>query len=126
MTFKNFFILTFVQWLLFLLLKLAYLKWGIFGDSWISDLLYFLSLAVVAAAVCRRFGVINYLEALFLMIFWFILNGVLDLLVTAFMVGIKMFLSWQLWVGYFIIMFVILTFHKKRHVVIRHEQKHHH
>jgi hypothetical protein len=126
MTFRKFFILTFFQWLLFLGLKLLYLKWEVFGNTLTSDVVYFALVAIVAAAVARRFGVINYLEAMFVMIFWFITDALLYLLTTAFILGLGMFLKWQLWAGYFIIMFVVLTFHKKRHVHIRHEQRQHH
>lgn len=126
MTFRKFFVLTFFQWLFFLGLKILYFKWEVFGNSLVSDSVYFFLIAVVAAAMVRRFGIINYLEGLFVMIFWFLVDACLDLLITAFILGLGMFLKWQLWVGYFVMMLVVLAFHKKRHVQIRHEQKHHH
>ena len=122
MTLSKFIIFTFLQWFLLLILKTLHFKWEVFGNVWTSDLTYFILVSVVAAALVRRFGVINYLEAMFVMFFWFIMGGLLDLLVAGFVIGSGIFLKWQLWVGYFVMMFVILSFHKKRHLHIRKEQ----
>ena len=125
MTLTRFVLLTFFQWFFFLILRLGYFKFAWFaGLGAVGDYVYFLLIAAIAAALVRRLGVINFLEAIMVLVLWFVLDALLDLLVTAFALGLGMFARWQLWAGYFFMMFAIFFFHKKRHIHVRHEQAH--
>lgn len=126
MTFRKFIFFTVLQWILLLVLKAMYFKWETFGNVWTSDLAYFVLAVVVATALVRRFGVINYLEAIFVMFFWFLTDILLDFFVVMPILGSSMFSKWQFWAGHFVIMFSIFSFHKKRHLHIRKEQGGHH
>ena len=127
MTLTRFILITFFQWLFFLALKLIHFKFGWFGGmGGVGDYIYFILVMAVAAALVRRLGVINFLEAIMVLVLWLSMDLLLDLLITAFVLGLSMFGWWQLWAGYFFMVFVIFFFHKKRHVHIRHEQKHAH
>lgn len=126
MTLTRFILITFFQWFFLLALKLGYFKFGWLGPvGGVGDYAYFLLAMVIAAALVRRLGVINFLEAIMVMILWFAMDALLDLLFTAFILGLAMFGWWQLWAGYFFMLFAIFFFHKKRHIHIRHEQAHH-
>ena len=126
MTLTKFIFLTFLQWLFFLVLKLVYFKFGWLGSAGgTGDYIFFFLVIVIAAALVRRLGVLNFLEAIMILVLWFVLDALLDLLITAFVLGIVMFSWWQLWVGYALMMATIFFFHKKRHVHIRREQAHH-
>jgi hypothetical protein len=94
------------------------------GDS--LEYIFWLVLAVTAVALVRRLGVINYLEAAFVAIMWFLSNLFFDLLITIQILGVGLLSKWQLWIGYIILMLAIFFFHKKRHVEIRKEQAAHH
>ncbi len=127
MTLTRFILITFFQWLFFLVLKLGHFKFGWFGGmGGAGDYVYFLLVMAVAVALVRRLGVINFLEAIMVLVLWLSMDLLLDLLITAFVLGLSMFGWWQLWAGYFFMVFGIFFFHKKRHVHIRHEQKHAH
>jgi len=126
MTLTKFVLLTFLQWLFLLILKLAHFKYAWFGSmGGLGDYVFFLLVMVIAAALVRRIGVINFLEAIMLLVLWFVMDALLDLLITAFVLGIGMFSWWQLWAGYALMMLTVFFFHKKRHVHLRHEQAHH-
>lgn len=126
MTLTKLILLTFFQWFFFLLLKLGHFKYAWFGSmGGAGDYVFFLLVMVITAALVRRLGVINFLEAIMVLMLWFIMDVLLDLLITAFVLGLVMFSWWQLWAGYFLMMLVIFFFHKKRHVHVRHEQAHH-
>ncbi len=78
--------------------------------------------AVIAAALVRRIGVINFLEAFFVCVLWFIADGFIDLIFTSGLLGLQIFSHWPLWIGYLVTFLAVFLFHKKRHVHIRHEQ----
>jgi hypothetical protein len=128
MSIKNFFLITFWQWVAFTLLKVVFFKYEILSDpNWQKYLFWVLS-AVVAAAMVRRLGVINYLEAFFLVLVWTLGNLFGDLLITAAFVGYGMLAHMEYWGGVIAMALAIVLFHKKRHIHVRHElhAKHHH
>ena len=119
-------------WLVFLLqlAVLSGLKWLFFGyidyldGSW--QVLYFLSTAVLVLILVRLLGVVTLLEAGFIAVFWFLTSLVLDLFVTApLTIGLKIYSSYALWVGYGLMMVMVVLGHKKRHIQVRKEQAAH-
>jgi len=123
MTIGKLFYLSFLQWLLLTIIKIAYFKDFLFTGG-IANVLYWLFTAIVAIAIVRRLGVMNFLEAIFVLIFWFLMDLFLDLVITAIFTGISIFREWQLWFGYLILVLVVFAFHKKRHIQIRKEHAH--
>jgi len=125
MTAKKFFLFLILQLLLLLGIKLLFFK--AFGITDVfMEYAYWALIAVVVVAMARRLGVMNYLEAIFVAVTWFLANLFFDLIITGALLGYSMFTRWQLWVGYLIMMLSIFVFHKKRHVQIRKEQAAHH
>lgn len=126
MTIKKFFIFLLLQLLLLLAVKLVFFKIFSLSGGFI-EYVYWAVLAIVGVALVRRLGVLNYLEAAFVAVVWFLFSLLFDFLVTRRFLGTGMFSLWQLWAGYLILMLAIFSFHKKRHVEIRKEQaKHRH
>ncbi len=119
MTLKNLFLYSFLQWLFFILLKVAFLNYEILSNSGWQNILFWLLAAAVAAAFSRRFGILNYLEAIFLIIVWSLGNLLLDLLVLTAYTGTGVFLKMEFWVSYAMFALSIFLFHKKRHIHVR-------
>ena len=69
----------------------------------------FLTLSgVFAVAVIRRGGIINYLEASFVAIVWFVASLIFDFFITASLLPrLGMFKQWYIWAGYIVVMLVI-------------------
>ncbi|MDE2311877.1 MAG: hypothetical protein KGJ93_02175 [Patescibacteria group bacterium] len=125
MTIKKFWLVFFLQ-----LVVLSGLKWLFFGyidyldGSW--QVLYFLSTAVLVLILVRLLGVVTLLEAGFIAVFWFFTSLALDLFVTApLTIGLKIYFSYALWVGYGLMMVMVVLGHKKRHIQVRKEQAAH-
>ncbi|MBL8030361.1 MAG: hypothetical protein JNN11_03875 [Candidatus Doudnabacteria bacterium] len=125
MNLSRFFLITFFQWLFLLLLRFFYFD-GYLGQGNFAFYLYFLLIAFVTLVLVRRFGVISYFEAIFVCIFWLGFDLFLDLIVTSAILGTGIFLRWELWIGYFVMLAVVFLLHKKRHIHIRKEQHAHH
>lgn len=119
MTPKRLLVLTFTQLIIFIILKVWFFKFFQIDNVNLLFLYYWIATAVLAAAICRRFGHINYLEAIFVGFLWVILDIIFDFLITSLFVGVEIFAYWQFWVDYFFMAFFVLLFHKKRHVEIR-------
>lgn len=127
MTVTKLIFFSFLQWVFYTLLKVWFFRfWS--PEYFFHSLLYWLVVAVIAAALVRRIGVINYLESFFLVIVWLLSGLLMDLLVTAIFTGLQMFGRVEYWVGYFVMFVAIVLFHKKRHIQVRKElhAKHHH
>jgi hypothetical protein len=125
MTIKKIFLFLFLQLIILLAVKLVFFKvFNVTSDG--AEYFYWVVLAIVGVALVRRLAVINYLEAAFVALLWFLFNVFFDLIVTARFLGIGMFGKWQLWVGYLVLILSIFFFHRKRHVEIRKEQAAHH
>jgi len=84
---------------------------------------FFMVLFTVACV--RRLGVIQYLEASLVIITWFGIIMVVDLIVVAPVAGIRVFTTLNIWIANLIILASIWLFHKKRHVQIRKEHAKH-
>ncbi len=129
MTFKRLIVLSLIQCVLLVLLKLVFFK--LVGETeFFSEALYVLLTLVVVIACARRLGVINFLEAMFVAGLWFFLDIIFDLLITSNLASVSIFKSWHFWTGYLALLLGVFFFHKKRHVEIRKEhaahKSHHH
>ena len=126
MTIKNLFLYSFLQWVFFSLLKLWFFNYEILSNSGWQNILYWLLAAVIAAAMVRRFGVIYFLEAIFLIIVWTLGDLLLDLMLLSIYTGLGIFSKMEYWVGFFIFALAVLFFHKKRHIHVRKLLQHSH
>lgn len=126
MTIKNFLFISVLQWFLFTLFKVFYFKsWLLFQGVW-ADVIFILGVIFLTIVLTKRLGVINFLEAIFILFFWFFLDLFSDFIITGVFTGVSIFSKWQLWVGYLAMMVCVFAFHKKRHIHIRKEQAGHH
>ena len=121
MTGKKFLIYSFFLLTVFTILKIWFFNYDIFSEPLLQSLVLWLAVAVLAVAITRRFGVISYLEAIFLMIAWTASGLFIDLLVTASFFGITLFYQPEFWISYLFMDLAIFLFHKKRHIFVRHE-----
>lgn len=125
MTVKKFFLITFFQWVLLTFLKLLYFKDLLLVQGAWASTVFILAIAIISIALVRRLGVLNFLEAIFVLFFWFLLDLFLDLILTNLFTGISIFFKWQLWIGYLVLMFCVFVFHKKHHIHLRKERAGH-
>ncbi len=125
MNLSRFFLITFFQWAFLLAMRFFYFD-GYFGQGSFAFYLYFFLVAFVSLVLVRRFGVISYFEAIFVCIFWLGFDLFLDLIITSGILGTRIFLAWELWVGYLVMVAVVFLLHKKRHIHIRKELHAHH
>jgi len=126
MTIKNLFLYSFLQWIFFSLLKIWVFNYEILSNAGWQNILFWLLSAVIAAAVVRRFGIINYLEAMFLIIVWILGDLLLDLMILSIYTGLGIFSSIEYWVGFGILALSVFLFHKKRHIHVRKLLQHSH
>ncbi len=126
MTIQKLLLFSFLQWLLFTALKVWVFKFGLFASPGMETLAYCLLVAVIAAALVRRMGVINYLEAFFLIGLWVLGDMLGDLLITGMFTGLGIFATGKFWYGQLALALSIFLFHKKRHIHVRKELHAHH
>lgn len=77
------------------------------------------AIALIAIAVVRRMGVLNYLENIFLIIVWLITSLIVDYVITTSIVGREVYHTWYFWLAYGVMIIAMFIFHKKSHVEIR-------
>lgn len=82
-------------------------------------ILYYLILAAISIAIVRRFGALNYFEAILVTIIWLVLNILIDLLITQAIIDNRVFSNGHFWISYLVLPLVVLIFHKKAHVETR-------
>jgi hypothetical protein len=129
MTIKKFFGFAILLWFFLAVVKVVFIK-ILDLDSRALEYVYWLLMAMFSIALARRLGAISFLEAMLVATFWFLVNVILDFLVTSIAVGFLILSRWEVWVGYAVMLVSIFFFHKKRHIVIRkelaaHHQEHH-
>ncbi|MBI5530180.1 MAG: hypothetical protein HY918_01635 [Candidatus Doudnabacteria bacterium] len=127
MTIRKFLLFGFLQWLILTAVKLWFFNHQIFSNSGWQEIAYWVLTAAVVAALSRRFGVLNYLEAFFLATVWSLGDALMDLLITSIYTGLGIFYTRAYWFGFLFLALGIILFHKKRHIHVRHElhAKHH-
>ena len=121
MTGKKFLFYWFLDAALFVVLKICLFHYDIFSNFGLQQTIFWILSAVLGAALVRRFGVINYLESLFVIIVWTLSGIFLDLLITSAYTGLAIFYLPAYWAGFIAMDISILLTHKKRHIHVRHE-----
>jgi hypothetical protein len=76
-------------------------------------------IAIVSTATIRRLGVINYMEALLIILIWLTLELFVDFFIIASFAGLEIYKHLYLWISYFVIAAMVFLLHKKRHVEVR-------
>lgn len=109
---------TIVSEILFIFTKVIFINY-LNIDNFIVKLLYFVALIVVATAVIRRMGVINYIECFFTAIVWLFFMLLADLAITATLIGRDMYTHVYFWLSYLVPPLAIIFFHKALHVEVR-------
>lgn len=118
MTIRKFYLIFLVQLVLFVFLKIQFYNHFDYQDG-SSQLMYWAIIAVATTILVRAIGVLNYLEAIYTAIFWFVPGLIVDLIVTSVWTGLAIFSSGFLWIGYCVMMFFVFATHKRRHVHIK-------
>ncbi len=77
------------------------------------------AIMLIAIAVVRRMGVLNYLENIFLIIVWLITSIIVDFVITTSFTGRDVFKTWYFWLAYLAMCLAMFLFHKKSHVELR-------
>lgn len=119
MTIKKFFLVTLAQWLLMTLLKVWFFGYLHLNNQNLQYVMFWILTVVVIAILVKRLGILNYLEAIFVGIFWMLEGALADLVITSVFVGLGIFGYWQFWVGYGLVGVVVFLCHTKRHIAVR-------
>ncbi len=125
MTFKKVLFISFFEWLFLTLLKVVYFQGNFFSGE-LSQYLYWGAILIVTTFLVRRLGVLNFLEAGAIAVFWFLAFLFLDFILVSGYLGMGMFSQGAFWVGHMCMMFAVFFFHNKRHIQIRKEHAAHH
>jgi hypothetical protein len=126
MTFKKIFLLAFILWAFLVLLKVWFFNHTIFENPGTQQIVFWIIVAIVTAALIRRLGVMHYIECFFVSGVWVFTTLLADLFITSQVTSYNIFSKVSYWVSFFVIAFSAFLFHKKRHVQIRKEQAAHH
>ena len=128
LTIKKFFVVTLLQAVVLGVLKVLFFKTVDFSSpGW--EFFYWGLMAVLAIFLIRAVGFMNYLEAIFIAMVWFVMDFLVDALVVYPLSGQRIFSSLTLWVGYGFFALFVFALHNKRHLAIRHgvwKDQHHH
>ena len=107
---------------IFVLLKVFFFRSLDLSNGLVITLLYF-ALVIVTIAIVRRLGILNYIESIFLSVVWLIASLLVDVVITASIVGYDMYATWTYWLTLLTIVLSVLIFHKKQHVEVRKANK---
>lgn len=89
-------------------------------ENWALLVFFYVIAALVAIAVVRRLGVLNYLENFLVLIVWLVAALIVDWIVVGRILDDQVWSDGHFWISYLVIILAALIFHKKRHVEIRH------
>ncbi len=115
---SKFFALTGLGIFLITLIKLIFFQ-QLNIDSIYVVYIMWLAIAIVTIAFTRRFGVINYLEALVIIVTWVGASLFFDVIFLTPFTTFVIYYRWYFWVTYPVMALAVFLFHKKRHVEIR-------
>lgn len=124
MTFKKILIITFLEWLVLAVIKIVYFQDTVFFGDW-SRYVYWGAILIATTFLVRRLGVLNFLEAGSIAVFWFLAFLFLDFILVSGYLGTEIFAQGVFWVGYLVMMFAVFFFHHKRHIQIRKQHQAH-
>jgi len=125
-TAKKLLTLSFVFWLLLALLKVWFFNYVIFTNPGVQEIVFWVLVAILAAAMSRRFGIIHFVEAGVIIGVWCVTTVLVDLIITRAFTGTHIFSTAAYWYSYLMIGLSVLFFHKKRHIHLRKELAKHH
>lgn len=89
-----------------------------------SQFFIYLEWALIAAAsiiAVRSFGIINYMEGAAAALVWLFDSLVFDFLITSQLLGLAMYRDTHQLISYAIMAVAIFSFHRKKHIHVRHE-----
>lgn len=118
---QAFFLFTFLQFGILIPVRILFLGGHEYLSSGLQNGIFWLFNIVLSAAFIRRMGVLNFMEAFFIFLVWFLGGMFLDLLITSAFVGTAVFSQSAYWYGFLFMLLSIMFFHKKRHIHIRKE-----
>jgi hypothetical protein len=124
MTFKKVLLITFLEWLFLALAKIVYFQDTIFSGG-VSQYAYWGVILIITTFLVRRLGVLNFLEAGSIAVFWFLAFLFLDFILVSGYLGMGIFSQGAFWVGHMVMMFSVFFFHHKRHIQIRKQHQAH-
>src|SRR3954468_12773705 len=107
-----------ISQILFVITKVIFIQYLNIDSSFVIGLMWVV-LSVIAIAIVRRMGVLNYFESFFIAFMWTLASLILDFLITTHVTGTDVYKTWYFWLTYLLIILVIILFHKKVHVQIR-------
>lgn len=128
MNFNKIIIYGILLWLLALADKYVFFEVLGFISAW-QAWVYYILLIIFARVICRRLGVINFIEAIFTALVWFLMILLLDSLIAKSFMPAWVFRSEHYWWSYVAILIAVFFLHKKRHIQVRkllHEKHHGH
>lgn len=121
MTSKKLALYTLYQFVILALLKVWFFNTVIFSNAGIQQIVFWIIVIIIGAALVRRFEVINFFESFFIIFIWVVGDAFFDLLITSRFTGLSIFAGQEYWVGAFFLGLSVFLFHKKRHLQVRHE-----
>jgi hypothetical protein len=121
MTGKKFLLYILLNWLLLALLKVWFFNNQIFSSPGLQEIAFWIITPIISIALVRRFGLLSFLEALFIMFTWSVFIVVFDLLFTSNYIGVSSLYGRDYIFGLVIMNAGIFIFHKKRHLAVRQE-----
>lgn len=116
MTYTKLFGFGFLLACVLVLVKTIFFGWFAWADSLMLHILYWLLVAVLSVALVRRLGVITLLEGLVVVVVWFCLELMGDIIITGPIAGFGVLVDANFAVGYVVLVGSMLLFHKKRHI----------
>lgn len=122
MTIASLLIGTFTSQVILVLLKVFFFRSLDLGNNLVIALFYF-AFVIVTIAIVRRLGILNYIESIFLSAVWLITSLLVDVVITATVVGYDMYQTWTYWLSLLVMIIVIISLHKKQHVQVRKASK---
>ena len=121
MSIRGFLVLSFVQGVIFIFLKVWFFNNEIFANPGTQQTVFWLITGVVTAALVRRLAYLNFLEAFFIMFAWTVGDIILDFFITNYFTGPSIFHTSEYWISLLVLNGSLFAFHKKRHIAVRHE-----
>lgn len=118
MNFSKIVIFGFLLWGFLLLEKYLFLGQGSFTSAW-QEWSYYLLLIVACRMLSRRFGAINFIEAIFIALVWIFEILILDSLIAKKLFAGAVFRSGHYWWSFLVLLLAVFFLHKKRHIEVR-------
>ena len=119
MTAKRFWLSFLFAWVVLALVKVWFFNNPIFSNAGFQQIVFWALTGIIGIAIVRRFGIISFFEALFIIFIWTVGFFLLDFFIISNYTGAKIFSGTEYWFGMLIMDVSIFIFHKKRHLAVR-------